>query len=250
MKREITELTVRSPRVRRRLTFAVVADLHNAPFRDVAEPLQSADAILILGDLINRHRRGFRWAEEFLREAPRWAPTFYNIGNHERKFHELEAYWPLVTSSDVTVLDDTFTDFEGVTLGGFSSIWPSGDSGVFRFSAKGKQAPAFLDEMERQPGFRLLMCHHPEYYEPFVRGRDIDLTLAGHAHGGQIRVAGRGLYAPGQGILPRLTSGWYDGHSLYVSRGMTNSARAPRLWDPCELVLLRLVPETEGEPTE
>ena len=76
-----------------------------------------------------------------------------------------------------------------------------------------------------------------------MSGRDIDLTLAGHAHGGQIQIAGHGLYAPGQGLFPKLTHGLYDGGKLLVSRGMTNGAkpRIPRIGNPCELIILNLV---------
>ncbi|MBQ3816071.1 MAG: metallophosphoesterase, partial [Clostridia bacterium] len=59
------------------------------------------------------------------------------------------------------------------------------------------------------PGFHILLCHHPEYWEPLVHGRRIELTVSGHAHGGQWRIFGRGVYAPGQGLFPRYTSGLY-----------------------------------------
>ena len=247
MKRQLTEITRSSPKIHQPVTFAVVADLHNAPYEDVIPALQGADAILILGDLVNRHREGYTHAARFLQEAPTWAPTYYSIGNHERKFQQLSDYWPLVEASGVTVLDDAFCAVGEVILGGFSSIYPSDERGIGAFHGRGLTPPAFLQEMVRQPGFRLLMCHHPEYYPLFLRELDLDLTLAGHAHGGQIRIAGQGLYAPGQGLLPRLTSGWYERDRLFVSRGMTNSARAPRLWNPCELVLLHLIPDGEGK---
>lgn len=87
------------------------------------------------------------------------------------------------------------------------------------------------------------MCHHPEYYPKYVKTLDIDLTVSGHAHGGQVRIGRQGLYAPGQGLLPRLTGGFYDDGRLLVSRGLTNSTWAPRLNNPCELVLIQLLPE-------
>ena len=96
--------------------------------------------------------------------------------------------------------------------------------------------------MAKRPEFRLLMCHHPEYYPRHIAPHDIDLTLSGHAHGGQVRIGKQGLYAPGQGLLPRLTSGFYDGGRLLVSRGMTNATWAPRIRCKCELIILRLEP--------
>ena len=70
--------------------------------------------------------------------------------------------------------------------------------------------------------------------------------MAGHAHGGQWRFFGRGIYAPGQGLFPKYTSGLYreGGEILAVSRGMTNSVRwIPRFFDPCEILVLALSPE-------
>ena len=226
--REVNHHTVRSEKITQPVTFAVVSDLHNGPFDDVLPELAKADAILILGDLVNRHRRGYDNAVRFLREAPEIAPTFYAIGNHEWKFKQRDEYWPHVEKSRVQVIDNSYQLFHGIVLGALSS------------APKGEIRPEFLQGMVQQPGFHLVMCHHPELYESQIKPYDIDLTLAGHAHGGQVRLFGHGLYAPNQGILPRLTAGWYDGRRLLVSRGMHNSARAPRLWNPCELIMLHL----------
>ena len=97
-----------------------------------------------------------------------------------------------------------------------------------------------LPEMARRPEFRLLMCHHPEYFARHIALHDIDLTVAGHCHGGQVRIGHQGLYAPGQGILPRLTSGFYFDGRLLVSRGVTNATWAPRINCACEVIMLHL----------
>ena len=88
------------------------------------------------------------------------------------------------------------------------------------------------------------MCHQPEIYRDYVRGRNIGFTVCGHAHGGQIQLFGQGLYAPGQGLFPRLTHGLHDGGKMLISRGMTNSVRIPlpRICNPCELIVLELEP--------
>lgn len=231
--REVNHYTVRSAKITKPLTLAVVADLHNGAYEDLLPHLQGVDAILILGDLVNRHRSDYANAVKFLKDAPEIAPTYYAIGNHERRSPQREEYWPLVLRSRVVVLDNTFTLFEGIVLGALSSAWP------------GEVKADFLADMAAQNGYKLLLCHHPEYFEPHVRQHDIDLTLSGHAHGGQVRLFGRGLFAPGQGILPKLTSGWYFDRRLLVSRGLTNSAGAPRINDPCELILLHLKGEND-----
>jgi predicted MPP superfamily phosphohydrolase len=123
--------------------------------------------------------------------------------------------------------------FHGIRIGGLSS------------TASKVPDEEFLNRFEKEDGFRLLMCHHPEMYRDYVKERDIDFTICGHAHGGQIQLFGRGLYAPGQGFFPLLTSGVHDGGKMMISRGMTNGAkpRIPRINNPCELIILEMEPE-------
>lgn len=91
---------------------------------------------------------------------------------------------------------------------------------------------------EAQEGVKLLLCHKPEFYRKYLRGCKVDLTIAGHAHGGQIRIGQQGIYAPGQYLFPRLTKGWaFDGR-LLISAGAGNPCRMPRWNNPCEALLL------------
>ena len=230
MKRKIVTHTIRSPKIPEPLRLAVAADLHNGTWEDVLADLAGCDAILVPGDLVNRHRASYHHAARFLREAPDIAPVFYSVGNHELKC-AFKAEWDrLVAESRVTLLDDRSVTFRGICLGGLSSQWNR------------RANDSFLDEFEREPGFRLLMCHHPEMYRDDVAGRDIDFTVCGHAHGGQVQIFGRGLYAPGQGLFPKLTHGVHDGGKMIISRGMTNGAMAPRINNPLELIILTLEP--------
>ena len=229
MKRITTEYTFRSDRIKRPLRLAVASDLHSDSFDDVLEEFSRCDAVLIPGDLVDRHRRDNENAYRFLDIVPEIVPVFYSVGNHERKFKRREAYMQKVAESRIVLLDNESTDFHGVRIGGLSSAWEEPDL-------------AFLDRFEKEDGYRLLLCHHPEVWRDYVDGREIDLTLCGHAHGGQIQFFGRGLYAPGQGVFPKLTHGLHGGGRMLISRGMTNSAkpRFPRINNPCELIILNL----------
>lgn len=238
---EINYITLRSERIQSPLTLAVCPDFHNGDFEALRPALKGVDAILIVGDLVDRHDKrtnGYDNALTFLAEAPDIAPTFYAIGNHERKFPALAEYWPHVEHSRVTVLDDRFVEFGGIVLGGLSSIRVGENEHKLPLQLVEKKS--FLRAMSEQAGFKLLMCHHPEYYKTAVLNWDIDLTVSGHAHGGQVRIGCQGLYAPGQGILPRLTSGFYYGDRLLVSRGLTNATWAPRINCGCEVIILHL----------
>ena len=231
MKRRLTEYTFRAAGIEKPLRFAFASDLHSAPFDDLLEEFGRCDAVLFSGDLVDRHRRDNGSALRFLDVAPDYAPVFFSIGNHEEKYRYKEEFLQKVRQSRVTLLDNDSVLFRGVRIGGLSSV------------REGKPDLAFLDRFEREPGYRLLLCHQPEVYRDYVSGRAVDLTLCGHAHGGQIQVCGRGLYAPGQGLFPKMTHGLYDGGRMLLSRGLTNGAkpRVPRIGNPCELVILNLV---------
>ena len=230
MKRILTEHTFRTDRIDRTLRLAVASDLHSDTFDDVLEEFSRCDAVLVPGDLVDRHRKNNENAVRFLETVPEIAPVFYSIGNHELKYRHREAYLEKVRKSRVKLLDNDSVSFYGVRIGGLSSSRKVPDL-------------AFLDRFEKEEGYRLLLCHHPEVYRDYVAGRKIDLTLCGHAHGGQIQIRGRGLYAPGQGLFPKLTHGLHDGGRMLISRGMTNGAkpRIPRICNPCELIILNLI---------
>lgn len=229
MKRITTEYTFQASELECPLRFAVVPDLHSDRFDDVLDAFRQCDAVLVPGDLVDRHRRNNDNALRFLQTVPEIAPVFYAIGNHERKYRQRGAFLQTVAESKVTLLDNRSIRFHGICIGGLSS-------------SAGRPDTAFLDRFEKEKGYRLLMCHHPEMYRDYVAGRNIDLTLCGHAHGGQIQLFGRGLYAPGQGLFPRLTHGLHDDGRMLISRGMTNGAkpRVPRINNPCELIILNL----------
>ncbi len=230
MKRVRVFHTVRSPKIPERLRFAVAADLHGKPYDDVMEDFKACDAVLVPGDLVNRHKKWDEGAARFLEEVPKEVPVFYSLGNHEWKCGYAEEWLKLVKDSDVTLLDDEFTQFRGITIGGLTS-------------RKGPYVNTdFLDAMAGEKGFRLLMCHHPEVYKVHVTLRDIDFTVCGHAHGGQIEIFGQGLYSPGQGFLPKMTHGVHDGGRMILSRGMSNVSKAPRINNPMELLIITLEP--------
>ena len=76
--------------------------------------------------------------------------------------------------------------------------------------------------MAEVPLYRLVMAHRPELIELY-RKLGVDLVLAGHAHGGLMKLpGGRRLLAPGQSWLPQYTHGLYEKEetSMIVSCGL------------------------------
>ncbi len=231
---QISEIEIPAP-LPNSYTLALVSDTHGrfpAALYDALER-QQVDGIALAGDLVDSAEdfsRGEVW--EFLRRCSSAAPTVLALGNHERYTgpQQLRA----INRTGVTVLNNTAARLGPLRLGGLTS----GYFGPKRHSSEPDLD--WLEEFSGEPGYKVLLCHHPEYYPRYIRERPIQLVLSGHAHGGQIRLAGRGLYAPGQGILPKYTAGGYE-NRLVVSPGVTNTVRLiPRLGNPRQLVVIRL----------
>ena len=228
----------------------IVADLHDRSYRDILPILKAErpDLILIPGDLTETLREGLdpsaRPGLALLGECAAIAPTFYTFGNHEiggchgriRKAKRsatplsfsLSPVWrEIIAATGATLLLDEHIEWNGVTIGALGS---------------GLLNPAWIPDLSMvesfaaAPGYKLLLCHHPEYFDRYLRPYPIDLIVSGHAHGGQWRVFGRGVYAPDQGLFPRYTAGLHEDR-LVISRGASNSAfPIPRFFNPCEVV--------------
>ena len=217
--------------------FVLVSDLHDFPNEPIIDALNKikADAILIPGDFIHNsdlYKRGI----EFLSMASAIAPTFYTLGNHEMKFNG--DIISLTRNTGARLLNNESVVIDGINIGGLTTGYKKG------YSQKrlGKTPPPDLEWLKsysEEDGFKLLLSHHPEYYEPYIKGLPIDLTLSGHAHGGQIRLLGRGIIAPGQGFFPKYTRGIYDGR-LLVSAGVGNQFIVPRIFNPGELIIINI----------
>ena len=228
LKNKITEYDIKAD-IPRSLTFAFVSDLHgcdNAPVMEAVGAVEP-DAVLVGGDFI--HNNAFyKEGIELLRLSAGRYPTFCVKGNHELRYQgDLSA---LVKETGAVLLDNCAVEFMGMHIGGLTSV---------AYAPDAVPDTDFLDGFSRGAGYKLLLCHHPEYFDKYIRERDIHLTLSGHAHGGQWRFFGRGLFAPGQGVFPRYTSGMYHGR-LIVGRGLGNPRPIPRINNPPEVVVIRL----------
>lgn len=217
--------------------FAVVSDLHNFPHWTVVEYIEDigADAVLVPGDFIHSSSI-YESGIEFLRISSDLAPTFCSLGNHEMRFNgDIKA---LVKDTGAVLLDNDSYMFNGINIGGLTSGYNFGQNQ----KRLGKTPAPDLDWLEKyskQEGYKILLSHHPEYYVPYIKELPIDLVLSGHAHGGQIRLFGQGIIAPGQGFFPKYTSGIYD-NRLIVSRGIGNQFIVPRFNNLPEIIIIKI----------
>lgn len=222
-----------------------VSDLHNARFGKKQSRLMAAiraekpDLIAITGDLFHTLRR--ENAYSFLEQAARLASCYYVSGNHEQRFADyFTAIKPKLESLGAVVLDDESARLSRgeshITVVGLAD--PSFERNVPPERLTDEKLSQLADS---ERGFTLLLSHRPELFGVYAR-HNVSLALTGHAHGGQVRLAGRGLFAVHQGWLPKYTEGIFveNNTKMVVSRSLGNSTIYPKVNDPPELVALTL----------
>lgn len=223
---------------------AQISDLHNSELDEGNQKLLSLlqeskpDIIVVTGDLIDSRRTDVEVAMRFIRAAVKIAPVYYVTGNHESRvpsdFALLEA--GMTEAGVCTLREDAIMlalGSEKICLAGIDD--PNYYVSVEAFT----EALSALCSSEE---FTLLLSHRPEYFESYVAA-GADLTLSGHAHGGQFRLPFvGGLIAPNQGFFPEYDSGIYrEGESaMIVSRGIGNSIFPFRFNNRPEIVLVEL----------
>lgn len=257
---------------------ALLADTHDQNMDAVLESLRRhrPELILLAGDFLyaappaapgRLKMQESRTALSLLRACAELAVTVVSLGNHEWMLNDLDL--ALLADTGAVVLDNRFVSLSvngaALCIGGLTSArltayqtWRDKQPLAFLYPWPGKEGwpknPEpnldWLDGFERQAGYKILLCHHPEYAPRYLKGRNIDLILSGHAHGGQWRYYSpldrrfHGVYAPGQGLFPKLIEGRHG--NQIISRGLSNNSAVPRLWNPPELVYINRSGVTEG----
>lgn len=210
---------------------------------------------------------------EFLKEASEIAPVFYSPGNHEwyftkedqKVFSEKRIFllenedicWNLVENRLVSEKERGHNSKTGNVMKNENNLKSRSDlnngcnTGIENVPEKiiriGGLATRYdldwLHAYATKPGYKILICHHPEYYRRYIKDTEwdtFDLIVSGHVHGGQWRIGRHGVLAPGQGLFPKYCYGCYD-KKLIVSAGLSNTACVPRFGNPTELVMIHAV---------
>ena len=235
---EVSHLTVADPRIPRALRLAVLTDFqtdHIGGFeRRVLRRIlaEKPDVVLLLGDYIQTRR------------------SEYDAVN--RQFHDLLAaehfsaplgVYAVQGNVDPQRWQDAFTGLPITILPATSTF----EAGGVAFT--GLAVDASFDPRLQLPrpgdGFHVTFGHAPNYALGTI---DADLLLAGHTHGGQLRLPGIGAVF-NLSLVPRSWSAGVtrlsDGRTLVVARGTgMERGRAPRARFLCrpEVVVVDLKP--------
>lgn len=200
------------------------------------------DIAVITGDIIRGRRRNEPGNSRYLlphqnslaRLAER-VPTFFVEGNHEsRIFPEMREF--LENIGIIVLYNQRYT----LTVG-------RGDVdiiGTMDYSTMNLRGWGGLRDLlaENHGNFQIMLTHQPQVIDT-VKPSGISLVLAGHTHGGQVRLPLLpALYAPNQGLLPRYSHGLYrhGDAQMFVSRGIGTTYFPIRFFNRPEIAIIEL----------
>jgi uncharacterized protein len=249
---EVTRQAIRLPRLPKAFEgfrIAQLSDLHISPFMTADQIRRCVmitndlkpDLIALTGDFLTWDARAQGEVVQAL--APLRAPfgVFGCLGNHEVYTRTQESLTRLLGTAGIQILRHAT-----------ASVWSHGESlNLIGVDFQGcHDCPTFppqnyllgVEKLVSPERVNILLSHNPESFDRAAQ-LGIDLSLAGHTHGGQLALESvhRGL------DLSRLggytyTSGWYEkpGGQLYVNRGIGTIGFPIRFGAPPEITLFEL----------
>ena len=235
------------------ITLVCISDLHNTNYGRNDEKLLDKvrdihpEAILLCGDIMDGLHPNIKKAVSFISSCSDISPVFYITGNHEAARPEEfeEVVKEIRKNKNVHLLENE------------NYIWKNMDGteiNIIGIDERMKQEE-YWNDAEKFSGMiagltqenipNILMVHRPEKFGDIKEETlsVIDLVLSGHTHGGQFRLPFiGGLYAPGQGVLPKWCGGEYEEKNgrMIVSRGVGQSSFPFRLNNPPEIIEINL----------
>jgi predicted MPP superfamily phosphohydrolase len=224
-----------------------VSDLHLQAGDDVVDQIESLladtrfDLTLYTGDLAD-DEGGCRVLAALLRSLRPRIGACAVLGNHDYYYYRhITGQAPL--PNDLAPLMNTLADANVKLLSNDSIGYCDG-----RLTVVGVDDPTLgLDRVDTafagvsDASAQILLAHSPDVLTR-LGDHHPGLLLAGHTHGGQLRLPGIGPIGNVSGLPRRYAMGSYvyDGVQTYVSRGIGTSGAPARLNCPPEVTLITL----------
>lgn len=244
------------------LRIAVLTDLHvGSPFHGVGKleeivrrtMAETPDLVVILGDLVIHGVLGGRFVEpeeiaDRLGELSAPLGVYAVLGNHDHWLDATRVTAALETNG-IGVLEDLAvelpTDRRG-SLGDSSAdpvgraVWLAGVSDYWEGAHDITGALSSVPE----GASTVLITHNPDIFPDVPPG--VALTIAGHTHGGQVRIPLVGTPIVPSDYGSRFVSGHIveEGRHLFVATGTGTSMLPVRFRVPPRVRILNLAPET------
>lgn len=250
-------------RIKQKSRAVVIADLHNKCYGKENEKLiaaireQKPDFILVTGDILTaKPGKSLDIAIHLMEELAKDYPIYYGNGNHE---HRLKLY-PEKYGDMAKQYEKALSDLgihrlvnANVTLEEYGLTVYGSEIDRFyykRFKVQPMEEeylPGILGQ-PKEDTYNILLAHNPDYF-PQYAAWGADLVLAGHVHGGMVRVPliGKGVVSPNVRLFPKYDGGRFEqGKSvMLLSRGLGMHTIPIRIFNPGELLVIDLEPQEQ-----
>ena len=259
----VRHYSLRDQRIKKPVKAVVLADLHNKRYGKENECLLQAideirpDMILIAGDILTaKPKASLETAVDLLTKLAGKYPIYYGNGTHEHRLKlypenygdMAERYEEALQKIGIRRLVNEHTVLEesGICIYG-SEI----DKLYYKRFGIQPMDPEYLKSLLGQPSaerYTILIAHNPDYF-PKYADWGADLVLAGHVHGGMVRVPiwGKGVVSPNVRLFPKYDGGEFTlGKTrMLLSRGLGMHTIPIRLFNPGEVLEVDLLPVGE-----
>lgn len=256
---QVNEFFIKSPKVDSEYKFVVLTDLHNRIYGRNAEKIAGAiheiapHHIFFVGDMVNKKNPGVR---EHTASLINKLAGIYNIiyvnGNHEQVFREREredftSYKKELINKGICFLEnEMLVRDERISVYGLEV-----DLDYYSHFSLPRMPKDYISSLLGDPDsdrYNILLVHTPMYLNEYEEW-GADLVMAGHNHGGAIRIPGLGGVVSPQGILfPKYSAGHFRKNKtdLLVSRGIGSHTVNLRVFNSPEIMLVRILPENNN----
>lgn len=258
-KLDVTKLEV-NKNIRNKIRIVHISDLHSKEFgkdnrwltKKIIE--QNPDLIVATGDIIDSNLKNKDKMLEFLINLNKSVRLIYIPGNNEYRTELMDEFINKLKENGVIALKNeiitlNIKENKISFLGLVEDLNKENMSKVKRATCRyfyyGDKE--LFNKLKDKSGIKIVLSHYPENFalinDKSYNQYDFDIMFSGHAHGGQFILPGvGGLFAPGQGILPKYYSGMYgEKNKLIVSRGLGNSGFPLRLFNKPNIIVLDIV---------
>ena len=226
---------------------AHISDYHNDPVPGLGDEIRRAepDIIVMTGDMTHDTPASYTPAIELISHLSKIAPCYMVSGNHDIWRSDYEDFIADCEKAGACFLRNEQVFIEKVE----SRILLCGMEDVFTKTRMKQTVEKYLKLFPKTPDYRILLFHRANALD-LLKDSGFDLILAGHMHGGQIRIPGVGgvlsprsaLAEGGHILFPKYFGGLYKNGdcSMIVNRGLGNPMPIPRFFNRPELGIITL----------
>lgn len=257
----VVEYQLYSSKVKKEHRYVVLSDLHNKSYGEKNSRLirkiigLTPEGILIAGDILTaKPGKSYEVALDLIKNLAEKYPIYYGMGNHETRLFLYPETYGDMGERYLADLNKVSVDFlknesqqceDNIRITGLDM-----DRNYYKRLKKYPMDSNYLKETlceaDKQK-YEILLAHNPDYFEEYAEW-GADLVLSGHVHGGMMRlpVLG-GVISPSVKLFPKYDGGIFKiGKStMILSRGLGMHTIPIRIFNPGELILLKISPESE-----